>query len=57
MSFLNHTTPSLEARFAAHKKRGDGFNNRGAELLDDFYKVFSINMRDLGSPGSLQKAV
>jgi serine/alanine adding enzyme len=22
----------------------------GSELLDDFYKVFSINMRDLGSP-------
>src|SRR3989442_6927444 len=22
----------------------------GAELLDDFYRVFAINMRDLGSP-------
>jgi len=27
----------------------------GAELLDDFYKVFSINMRDLGSPVHSEK--
>lgn len=30
----------------------EGLNSQigGKELLDDFYKVFSINMRDLGSP-------
>lgn len=26
------------------------FKSGGAELLDDFYRVFSINMRDLGTP-------
>ncbi|MBW1863923.1 MAG: GNAT family N-acetyltransferase [Deltaproteobacteria bacterium] len=27
----------------------------GVELLDDFYRVFTINMRDLGSPGHSRK--
>jgi FemAB-related protein (PEP-CTERM system-associated) len=31
-------------------KEGLHFNIGGMELLDDFYDVFSINMRDLGSP-------
>jgi len=29
----------------------------GLELLDDFYKVFSINMRDLGSPLHSRKLI
>lgn len=29
----------------------------GQELLDDFYKVFSINMRDLGSPVHSKKLI
>jgi FemAB-related protein (PEP-CTERM system-associated) len=29
----------------------------GLELLDDFYKVFSINMRDLGSPVHSKKLI
>jgi serine/alanine adding enzyme len=32
------------------QKSGAAFSVGGAELLDDFYRVFSLNMRDLGTP-------
>ena len=31
-------------------KEGLTSKTGGAELLDDFYRVFLVNMRDLGSP-------
>jgi serine/alanine adding enzyme len=44
----------LGAKVRAQIKRGQNENPQvsigGVELLDDFYRVFSINMRDLGTP-------
>jgi len=44
----------LGSKVRAQIKRSEPFNlvfkAGGEELLDDFYKVFSINMRDLGTP-------
>lgn len=39
-------------RSQIRKPEKEGLNGKigGLELLDDFYKVFSFNMRDLGSP-------
>jgi len=39
-------------RSQINKARKEGFDTRvgGLELLEDFYKVFLVNMRDLGSP-------
>ena len=44
----------LGAKVRAQIKRGQNENPQvaigGIELLDDFYRVFAINMRDLGTP-------
>lgn len=32
------------------RKSGLSFDSGGSELLDDFYSVFCVNMRDLGTP-------
>jgi len=40
----------LRSQIRRPQKEGMDSIVGGAELLDDFYKVFSINMRDLGSP-------
>lgn len=44
----------IGAKVRAQIKRGQNENPQvsvgGVELLDDFYRVFSINMRDLGTP-------
>ena len=44
----------IGAKVRAQIKRGQSENPEvdigGLELLDDFYRVFSINMRDLGTP-------
>ena len=40
----------LRSQITKPLKEGCSVTFGGAELLDDFYKVFSINMRDLGSP-------
>lgn len=43
---------SSKLRAQVRRPTKDGFTTRvgGAELLDAFYRVFSINMRDLGTP-------
>lgn len=44
----------LGSKLRAQIKKGQGhglaFETGGIELLDDFYRVFSTNMRDLGTP-------
>jgi len=40
----------LRSQIKKPSKEGLKSKIGGVELLDDFYKVFSINMRDLGSP-------
>ncbi|MGD0401085.1 MAG: GNAT family N-acetyltransferase [Syntrophobacteraceae bacterium] len=40
----------LRSQIRKPEKEGLAGKVGGLELLDDFYKVFSINMRDLGSP-------
>ncbi len=40
----------LRSQIRKPQKEGLVATIGGAELLDDFYQVFSINMRDLGSP-------
>ncbi len=44
----------LGAKVRAQCKKAEAFNPEvrfgGLELLDDFYRVFAINMRDLGTP-------
>ena len=40
----------LRSQIRSPQKRGLVAHMGGAELLDDYYHVFSINMRDLGSP-------
>lgn len=40
----------LRAQIRRPKKAGAVCEEGGLELLDDFYKVFSRNMRDLGTP-------
>ena len=40
----------LRSQISRPQKEGMTTTIGGAELLDSFYKVFSINMRDLGSP-------
>ncbi len=42
--------PKLRSQIRKPEKEGLVSNIGGIELLDDFYKVFSFNMRDLGSP-------
>ena len=45
---------SFKAKLRSQIKKAikDGLKSKigGAELLDEFYRVFSVNMRDLGSP-------
>lgn len=45
---------SFQSKVRAQVRRGEreisGLDVGGAELLDDFYKVFARNMRDLGTP-------
>ena len=45
----------LRSQIKKPLKEGLKYKVGGVELLDDFYKVFSINMRDLGSPVHSQK--
>ena len=40
----------LRSQIRRPQKEGMDSIVGGAELLDDFYKVFTVNMRDLGSP-------
>ncbi len=40
----------LRSQIRKPQKEGCTVRNGGTELLDDFYKVFVYNMRDLGSP-------
>lgn len=40
----------LRSQILRPQKEGLKFILGGVELLDDFYRVFTINMRDLGSP-------
>jgi serine/alanine adding enzyme len=42
--------PKLRSQIRKPQKEGLDSIMGGHELLDDFYKVFSFNMRDLGSP-------
>ncbi|MBI4524922.1 MAG: FemAB family PEP-CTERM system-associated protein [Deltaproteobacteria bacterium] len=42
--------PKLRSQIRKPHKEGLDSITGGLELLDDFYKVFSFNMRDLGSP-------
>jgi len=42
--------PKLRSQIRRPQKEGMEFQLGRAELIDDFYKVFTINMRDLGSP-------
>jgi FemAB-related protein (PEP-CTERM system-associated) len=40
----------LRSQIRRPQKAGATVRNGGAELLDDFYRVFARNMRDLGTP-------
>ncbi|MDA8165876.1 MAG: FemAB family PEP-CTERM system-associated protein [Desulfobacteraceae bacterium] len=40
----------LRSQIRRPQKEGLTCRRGGSELLDDFYRVFSVNMRDLGSP-------
>lgn len=40
----------LRGKLRKAAKAGASFVTGGHELLDDFYRVFSLNMRDLGTP-------
>ncbi|GAA0839905.1 FemAB family PEP-CTERM system-associated protein [Marinobacter szutsaonensis] len=42
--------PKLRAQIRRGEREMDGFTIGGQELLDEFYRVFSVNMRDLGTP-------
>src|SRR5690606_37473222 len=42
--------PKLRAQIRRPQKEGAIARHGGIELLDDFYAVFSRNMRDLGTP-------
>ena len=42
--------PKLRAQIRRPEKEGAHCTVGGVELLDDFYRVFSNNMRDLGTP-------
>ncbi len=42
--------PKLRSQIRKGEKNGLGVRDGGIELLDDFYEVFSRNMRDLGTP-------
>jgi hypothetical protein len=47
---LKSYNAKLRSQIRRPQKEGMDSIIGGAELLDDFYRVFSINMRDLGSP-------
>ena len=40
----------LRGKIRKSEKAGSEFRVGGPELLDDFYRVFALNMRDLGTP-------
>lgn len=42
--------PKLRAQIRRGEREMSGFEIGGEDLLDDFYRVFAINMRDLGTP-------
>lgn len=42
--------PKLRAQIRRGERELTEFSIGGGELLDEFYRVFSINMRDLGTP-------
>lgn len=42
--------PKLRAQIRRGEREMTGFTIGGEELLDEFYRVFSVNMRDLGTP-------
>ncbi len=42
--------PKLRAQIRRGEREMNGFAIGGADLLDEFYRVFAINMRDLGTP-------
>ena len=49
--------PKLRSQIRKPQKNGLVVNIGGIELLDDFYEVFCVNMRDLGSPVHSRKFI
>jgi len=47
---FNQFKAKLRSQIRRPQKEGMVFKLGGQELIDDFYKVFLVNMRDLGSP-------
>ena len=47
---MNSFKSKLRSQIRRPMKEGLTSRIGGSELLDDFYRVFSVNMRDLGSP-------
>jgi FemAB-related protein (PEP-CTERM system-associated) len=47
---LKSFTPKLRSQIRRGEKEGMTAHVGGGELLDEFYAVFSLNMRDLGTP-------
>lgn len=42
--------PKIRAQIRRGERELSSFSIGGSELLDEFYRVFSVNMRDLGTP-------
>lgn len=49
-SLMRSFRSKLRNQIRKPMREGLEVRNGGAELLDDFYRVFTVNMRDLGSP-------
>ena len=47
---LKSFPPKLRSQVRRGEKEGMTVHSGGAEWLDEFYRVFSLNMRDLGTP-------
>ena len=54
---MNSFKAKLRSQIKRPVKEGMISKIGGIELIDDFYKVFSINMRDLGSPVHSRKLI
>ncbi|MBW0146448.1 FemAB family PEP-CTERM system-associated protein [Marinobacter sp. CAU 1620] len=46
----NSFKPKIRAQIRRGERELSSFSIGGSELLDEFYRVFSVNMRDLGTP-------
>lgn len=49
-TLMKSFSPKLRSQIRRGEKEGMLAHMGGVELLDDFYRVFSLNMRDLGTP-------